>query len=87
MVCRRGNNITHQLTPTSRGSGVKGFKLKRRHLWNSSLEQVVFHREGGCVHRGHDQHGNIWMTPRTECEVEGDANPAAIEQSDGLKVT
>lgn len=87
MVCRRGNNITHQLTPTSRGSGVRRLNRRGRHLWNSGLEQVVFHREGGCVNRGHDQHGNIWMTPRTDCEVERDADAAAIEQSDGLKVT
>lgn len=61
--------------------------MKRCHLWNSSLEHVVFHGEGGCVHRGHYQHGNIWKSPRTDCKVERDVNSAAIEQSDGLKVT
>lgn len=61
--------------------------MRRPHLRDSSLEEVVFHREGGRVHRGDDQHGDIRTTPRTDGKVERDMNPAAIEQSDGLEVT
>lgn len=86
MVCRRAN-ITHQLTPTTPEFRRQEVEGKRPHLWNRSLEQVVFHREGGGVHRGDDQHGNIWMAGRTDGKVERDVNAAAIKQSDGFEVT
>lgn len=86
MVCRRGN-VPRQLTPTTGNFRRQEVKGKRPHLWNSSLEQVVFHREGGGVHRGDDQHGNIWMPRRTGGKVERDVNPAAVKHSDGFEVT
>lgn len=85
MVCRRGH-----VTPANahneqfQQQEVQG---KMADLGNSSLEQVVCHRQGGGVHRGHHQHGNIWVWRRMGSKVERDVNPAAIKESDGFEVT
>lgn len=61
---------------------------EKPHLRNGDLKHAVAHSEGGCVHRGDDEHGNVWMTRQGVFgKVEGDMDPAAIKQSDGLEMT